>query len=300
MKRWFSALLVLSFTVQAQDEFPELSLTQTQVIELPNPVNGRQYQLWLDIPASYHSSKKTYPVLVLTDANYAFPLVRSIKNRLGAGGQNIEDFILVGLSYAKQDNATDSRSLDYTPTNVLAKAKPEKRFTAKAYGGAAAYQQYLKTQALPYLNQHYRLDPKRLIFVGHSYGALLGSQILLSEPQLFSHYILSSPSLWFDSPWAWQQEQSYAKNHKDLTATVLLYAGAFEQHGPTARHYKTNKMNMVADMQKFAALLQSRHYPSLQLQQQVIPEEDHLSVFPRMISDALLKLLPGYGPYTPG
>ncbi|MFC4653976.1 MULTISPECIES: alpha/beta hydrolase [Rheinheimera] len=302
MKLWCAMLLVLGLQAQAeQPAFAEVPLPDTQVIELPDPSSGRQYQLWLDLPASYQQDKdKRFAVLVLTDANYAFPLVRSINNRLGAGGQNIEDFILVGLSYAKQDNATDSRSLDYTPTNVRAKAKPESRYGAKAYGGAPAYQQYLKTQVLPYLSQHYRVDPKRLIFVGHSFGALLGSQILLTEPQLFSHYVLSSPSLWFDQHWVWQQEKRYAQSHQDLPATVLLYAGAYEQQGPTARHYKTNTLNMVADMQKFAALLQSHQYPSLQLRQQVIADEDHLSVFPRMISDALLQLLPGTGPYTPG
>ncbi|WP_337881157.1 alpha/beta hydrolase-fold protein [Rheinheimera sp.] len=301
MRLWLLALMIFGWTAQAQQEFPELSLPDTQVIELPDPSSGRQYQLWLDLPASYHTHQdKRYAVVLLTDASYAFPLVRSINNRLGAGGQNIEDFILIGLSYAKQDSATDSRSFDYTPTNVLAKAKPESRYGAKAYGGAAAYQQYLKTQVLPYISRHYRVDPKRLMFVGHSYGALLGSQILLSEPQLFSHYVLSSPSLWFDQYWAWQQEKTYASTHQDLPANVLLYTGAYEQQGPTARHYKTNPLNMVADTQKFAVLLQSRQYPSLQLRHQVIPDEDHLSVFPRMISDALLQLLPGTGPYTPG
>jgi len=72
--------------------------------------------VWIDLPASYGKTAKKLPVLFVSDANYAFPLIRSIRNRLGTGGQNIEDFVIVGLSYAKGDTPTASRNLDYTPT----------------------------------------------------------------------------------------------------------------------------------------------------------------------------------------
>jgi len=56
----------------------------------------------------------------------------------------------------------------------------------------------------------------------------------------------------------------------------------------------------MADMQQFEKILKSRNYPGLQVESLVIADEDHLSVFPSMISRALIKLLPGHGPYTPG
>lgn len=151
--RLFIVLCVfLSLNLSAEEQFPAWELPDTQVHQLPALSNGRHYEVWIELPPSYGKTDKKLPVLFVSDANYAFPLIRSIRNRLGAGGQNIEDFIIVGLSYAKGASPTDSRSLDYTPTNVLARAKkPGENFGAKAYGGAALYARYLQQQVIPFV-----------------------------------------------------------------------------------------------------------------------------------------------------
>ena len=298
--RFFIVLCALfSLNLSAEEQFPAWELPNTQVHQLPAQNTGRHYEVWVELPPSYGKTEKKFPVLFVSDANYAFPLIRSIRNRLGAGGQNIEDFIIVGLSYAKEDNPTDSRSLDYTPTNVLAKAKKTaKHLTAKAYGGAALYAEYLRQQVIPFVLNNYQVDPKRKLFVGHSYGGLLGAQILLTQPDTFDVYILRSPSLWFDDKFMFRLEQQYATKHKDLKAKVQLYAAEFEQIKPGPRY--ANRVSIVEDTLLFEKSLKSRNYPGLHVQSQIIPDEDHLSVFPSMISRALVKLLPGYGPYTPG
>ncbi|WP_127026291.1 alpha/beta hydrolase [Rheinheimera mangrovi] len=299
MKLWIAALALLSLSLTAEEQFPAWELPNTQVHQLPAKNTGRQYEVWVELPPSYGKTEKKFPVLFVSDANYAFPLIRSIRNRLGAGGQNIEDFVIVGLSYAKEDNPTDSRSLDYTPTNILAKGKkPGKNLTAKAYGGAAFYAEYLRQQVIPFVLNTYQVDPKRKLFVGHSYGGLLGAQILLTQPDTFDTYILSSPSLWFDNKTMFKLEQQYAAQHKNLKARVQLYAAEFEQVKPGKRY--ASRVNIVEDTLQFEKVLKSRHYPGLQIQSQIIADEDHLSVFPSMISRALVKLLPGTGPYTPG
>jgi predicted alpha/beta superfamily hydrolase len=299
MKLWIAALALLSLSLTAEEQFPAWELPNTQVHQLPAQNTGRQYEVWIELPPSYGKTEKKFPVLFVSDANYAFPLIRSIRNRLGAGGQNIEDFVIVGLSYAKEDNPTDSRSLDYTPTNILAKGKkPGKNLTAKAYGGAAFYAEYLRHQVIPFVLNTYQVDPKRKLFVGHSYGGLLGAQILLTQPDTFDTYILSSPSLWFDNKTMFKLEQQYAAQHKNLKARVQLYAAEFEQVKPGKRY--ASRVNIVEDTLQFEKVLKSRHYPGLQIQSQIIADEDHLSVFPSMISRALVKLLPGTGPYTPG
>lgn len=290
---------LFSLNLVAEEQFPAWEMPNTQVHQLPAQSNGRHYEVWVELPPSYGKTEKKFPVLFVSDASYAFPLIRSIRNRLGAGGQNIEDFVIVGLSYAKEDNPTDSRSLDYTPTNVLKRAKkPGENFGAKAYGGAALYAEYLQQQVIPFVLKNYQVDPKRKLFVGHSYGALLGTQILLTQPETFDTYILSSPSLWFDDKTMFRLEQQYAAKHQDLKAKVQLYAAEFEQIKPGPRY--ATRVSIVDDMLLFENSLKSRHYPGLVIQSQIIADEDHLSVFPSMISRALVKLLPGSGPYTPG
>jgi uncharacterized protein len=46
--------------------------------------------------------------------------------------------------------------------------------------------------------------------------------------------------------------------------------------------------------------LKGRKYPHFSLEDFVIPDDDHLSVYPSMISRALLRVLPGTGPYAGG
>ncbi len=171
-------------------------------------------------------------------------------------------------------------------------------YGGKAYGGAALYADYLRQQVIPFVLQHYRVDPKQKIFVGHSYGGLLGAQLLLTQPDTFNSYILSSPSLWFDQGYVLKQAQQQSASQVRLSATVMLYAGEYEQIKAGARYARN--VNMVADMQQFEAMLRQRHTDGFRIHSQVIADEDHLSVFPGMISRALVKLLPGTGPYTPG
>lgn len=225
------------------EKLPAYELPNSAVHELPSNQLGRQYQVWVDLPASYASSDRKYPIVFVTDANYAFPLVRSIRNRLGAKGQNIEDFILVGLSYAQGDTPTVSCSRDYTPTNpLLDPQRDKKNYAAAIYGEAAAYRDYLEQQVFPFIAQHYRADMQRKVYAGHSYGGLFGAYVLLTKPSMFQSYILGSPTLWFDRDRILQYERQYAENHKDLSARVMIYAGAYEAIQPGPRFNTTQDM----------------------------------------------------------
>jgi predicted alpha/beta superfamily hydrolase len=54
------------------------------------------------LPPSYRKQpERKYPVLNVTDADYAFPLIKQIARRLNVENPTVEEFILVGLSYAK-------------------------------------------------------------------------------------------------------------------------------------------------------------------------------------------------------
>jgi predicted alpha/beta superfamily hydrolase len=171
-------------------------------------------------------------------------------------------------------------------------------YGGKAYGGAALYADYLRQQVIPFVLARYRVDPNQKVFVGHSYGGLLGAHILLTRPDTFNSYILSSPSLWFDQGYMLQQAKQYRATKGNFNARVQLYAAEYEQIKAGARYART--VSIVADMHQFERILRQHQDARLHLESQVIADEDHLSVFPSMISRALVKLLPGYGPYTPG
>ncbi|MET4577442.1 alpha/beta hydrolase [Ottowia thiooxydans] len=260
----------------------------SEVWDVPDPISKRGYQIFVALPPSYAKQpQRRYPVLYVTDADYAFPIIRQLGRRLNVEGPQIEEFILVGLSYGKGEDGSVSRQRDYTPTpNGPSTAPPN-----AVHGQARAYQQYLRDQVKPFITARYRADPARAIFLGHSYGALLGTQILFTEPGLFSSYILGSPSLWYDKRHALKLEAGYAKQNQDLKANVYLYVGAYEALRKGDRRYNQT-VDMVADSRALEAALISRKYPNLTLKSAVLNDEDHLTVAPRGFTQGIKYLLP--------
>jgi len=260
-------------------------LAGTQVWTVPDPVSGRDYEVFVSLPASYESNtQRRYPVLYVTDADYAFPIIRQIARRVNLEGPVIEEFILIGLSYARGDDGRVSRNRDYTPT-------PNGPSSARdiVHGQGAAYQTYLKTHAIPFIESRFRADPARRVFLGHSYGGLLGAQILFTEPTLFRTYILGSPSFWFDQRHIMSMEADYARAHRDLSADVFMYVASYETPGDNTRN---TRVDMVGGVQAMERVLRSRAYPGLQIRSIILDNEDHLTVAPVGFTRALMAVLP--------
>lgn len=252
----------------------------TQVWTVPDKLNDRTYQVYVALPADYEDNpERTYPVLYVTDAHYAFPIVRQLARRMNLDGPVIRDHILVGLSYAEGDDPVASRTRDYTPS-----ARPGAETGSE--GGGPAYQAWLKDSALPFVESKFRADPNQRVLLGHSFGSLLGTQILLSDPEMFRGYLLGSPSLWFNGHQMFQTEAAYAAGHRDLKANIFMYIGSGETPGPKSRY------DMVGDNRRFERVLQSRNYPGLELKALEIAGEDHLTVAPVGFMRGLEALLP--------
>jgi uncharacterized protein len=159
------------------------------------------------------------------------------------------------------------------------------------HGQSAAYQSYLRDQVKPFVAGRYRVDPSRTMFLGHSYGALLGLQIMFTDPDMFSGYILGSPSLWYDRRVALTQEAAYAARNKDLRGKVYLYVGEYEGVRKGDAQF-SQTTDMVGDNRTLAARLRARAYPGLLLRSDVLNDEDHVSVAPRGFTHGLKYLLP--------
>lgn len=276
------------------------ALPGTFVHPLPDPVTGRRYEVWIDLPPNTSPNTPPNagprPAVFVTDAPYAFPLVRALRNRVGQQGRNLADFAVVGLAGPADESAVDMRSRDYTPSDPRTRpGRPADRYGAPRYGEGAAYLKYLADVAVPAISARYQLDAGRRVLLGHSYGALLASQVLFAKPTLFSHYILGSPSFWFDRHLMFDREAAYAKQHTDLAARIFQYVGAYESVAPGPRFNK--ETDLVADARRFESLLRKRRYPSLRIESRVLAGEDHLTVAPAGATLGLLWALPGKGPY---
>jgi predicted alpha/beta superfamily hydrolase len=267
-------------------------LANTEVHTLHAAHLNRDYELYVSLPPSYASGDRRYPVVFVTDANYAFPLVRSIEARIAGHSQEMPEFILVGLGYATGDTPEYSRRRDYTPSPHGDKdAVSDMPGRPPLYGEAEGYRRFIADEVFPFVSGRYRADMTRKIFAGHSYGSLFGAYVLLTAPRTFDGYVLGSPSLWFDRHLLVDREREAAAARPDLRATVYLGVGGFETRAPKNRRgdprYDTEG-DMVADTTAFARALASHRYPGLHLRSEIIPGEDHLTVAPTLITHGLM------------
>ena len=271
-------------------------LDDTEVRTLHADGTDRDYQVLVSLPPSYRKDpNRRYPVIFVTDANYAFPLIRSIGRRVGDHGDGTEDFILVGLAYAVGETPEYSRRRDYTPTpHGSADAVSDMPGRPVVYGESDLYRRFIKEQVFPLIAENYRADMSRKIYTGHSYGGLLGLDMLIADPGMFQYYILGSPSLQFDRQVEFTRMHKATSTLKDMPANVLMVLGAYETLEPSSHDPRYNRsVDMVRNARRFMDQLKAKRYPGLHIQMTTIPDEDHLTVFPSVITRGLLWALPG-------
>jgi hypothetical protein len=282
----------------AASETRPYPLTNTEVVRIPARALGRDYDYVVTLPFGYADSPdRRYPVLYYTDTPQSLNLITGMHRRLRAGGRGLEDAILVGLGYAVGDTGEYSRRRDYTPTpHGDIDAVSDMPGRAVAYGEAEAYRQHLAEEAMPAIEARYRIDPGRRTYLGHSYGGLFGTHVLLTAPTMFANYILISPSLWYGRRLMLARERGYAMQHRDLPAKVYFMIGGEETvPDPDTEPSANSRMAMVEDMDEMVRTLQARGYPGLVVRQKVFPGEDHGSVYVPAVREGLEWALPGTG-----
>ncbi len=265
------------------------ALERTEVHRLHSRVLQRDYELYIGLPPATPAGAR-HPLLFVTDAPVGFPVIHAMARRLSHEGPQAQQMVLVGLSYAVGDSPTVSRNRDYTPSQRASAAED----SSVRYGEAEAYVRFLREEVLPYLAAHVpQADPTRRYFAGHSYGGLFGAHVLLHHTDLFQRYILSSPSLWFDQERLLREADALAARRQPLKAQVLLLAGEREQAAPGRRPRPGVEADgdIVGNTRRFERAL--RQLPGLQVQRQIVPDEDHLSVFPSAMVRGMRWAFPG-------
>lgn len=249
---------------------PAFEIPNSAVHTIESKILDRTYDIFVKTPADYDSeaaAKKHYPVIYLNDGPYTFQ-VASGATHLPMNVGKLEQALLVGISFAHGENGMDSRVRDLTPTE-------DKTWTRYQTGGGPAYLEFMEKEVFPFIEKHYRADPSRRTLAGQSLGGSFGAWVLLTRPELFESYILTSSSLWFHDHNILDFEQRYAEKHKDLKARVYFAVGEYENP-----EHRNTRNDMVGHQQAFVAKLRSRNYPGLVIKDDVISESLHETTFP--------------------
>lgn len=256
---------------------PPFQVERSAVHTLASPMLKRSYDLYVKLPPGYdkpENADRAYPVLYLTDGPYTFQVASGV-TRVPFNHDTFEEFILVGLSYANGEEPVISRERDLTPLVDI-------RSKSHATGGARAYLDFLKSEAMPLVEKTYRIDPHRRSLAGQSFGGLFGIWVMFNEPELFQNYILTSASLWYNKRAMFDAEAAYAAKHSDLKANLYMAIGSTEYPGGcgAAVSQCPDTSNMIADQAAMLKRLAAHKYKSLHLHSKVIDGAFHTTTFP--------------------
>jgi predicted alpha/beta superfamily hydrolase len=253
---------------------------------------GRLYHLTIALPLGYHERSESYPVLYVVDANGWFATAAEAARNLTLEGE-ISDIIVVGIGYpvGQYWYTRPRRTFDLTPTsdsawvNTVRKtelAAGSSRPLPDSTGGAAEFHRFLVEEVIPLVEGSYRVDPRGRALFGHSFGGLFGLYALFRPERSFERFLVSSPSIWWDSNVGLRLERAYAATDRNLPARVFLSVGdsEVEGDGPAAPR-------MVSNLKALDDSIRSRRYAGLETTTIIFANENHVSVMPVAISRGL-------------
>lgn len=220
------------------------------------------------LPSGYDTSK-SYPVIYVLDGsmNEDFLHITGLVQFFNMTF-SMPDCIVVGI-------ANVDRRRDFTfPTTV---SDLKKKYPTT--GHSEAFIRFIDTEMLPYINKHYQTNDTRYL-IGQSLGGLLATEILLKKSALFSHYLIVSPSLWWDDETLLKAAPALLAKQDLSGKFVYLSAG------------KGEDSIMQQDALTLYHLLQKQNKPGFTVNWKLMVDDNHATILHRCLYEGFLLLFP--------
>jgi predicted alpha/beta superfamily hydrolase len=252
-------------------EPPLHTIPRTEVHHLRSPITDQTYRISVALPRGYGNGSVNHPVLYALDADIGFGTLVEAQ-RLMSIRQEVADILIVGIGYWVDDFAQslNVRRRDLTPTidkkrleSLLAEDMNE---TSPALmGGGPDFYRFIEQELMPFIEGRYAVDKHGRGILGVSLGGLFAACCLFQHTNAFQHYIICSPSLWWDEGVIFTYERAYADKSRDLEANIFLSVGELEDE------------EMVEAVKQLGTILRERRYNGLHLTAKIFAEETHRS-----------------------
>jgi predicted alpha/beta superfamily hydrolase len=145
-------------------------------------------------------------------------------------------------------------------------------------GHSETFISFIEQELQPFINSQFKTSSSKTI-IGQSLGGLLACEILLHKPNLFDHYIIISPSLWWDDGSLLRQSMKLPSNiYKEIS--IYIVVGKEGLTPGDAPHI------MEADANLFAEKIKQLKNPLLHTQFDYLSAEDHATIGHQAIYNA--------------
>jgi predicted alpha/beta superfamily hydrolase len=261
------AVVLLSFLVfwalagplesAESDASVPVSLRGTELRSIESTLIDQEFKIHIYLPPSYHNSDRVFPAVYLTDSDAYFGFLRSMVANLHFGNL-LPEVVVVGIAYEEDTQSyLRKRERDLLPAEVRGH---------EGSGNAEAFAGFIKEELLPFVESHYRVDPRDRALAGMSAGATFAAYVLCTTPELFHRYVMVSPYLIYGQEIVLDLEAAYAKNHDTLPARVYTAMGEMEPD------YARGPWSALTEN------IRKRDYPDLRLEQELLDGLSHMDV----------------------
>lgn len=239
-----------------------------QTHSLQSTILNEERKLNVYLPTDYSSEKK-YGIIYLLDGSYDedFIHIAGLMQFFYMMYQ-MDDFILVGIGNI-------DRKRDFTFATDVKELKEKYPTT----GGSAKFIQFIEKELQPYIEQTFHTNTTRFL-IGQSLGGLLAAEILIKKPELFTHYLIVSPSLWWDNHSLLKEAaQVNTLSYKQPQCIYLAVGGKEEK-------------DMRQSAKKLNSILKSKSMASQKFDFKELKTEDHATILHQAIIEGFKKIFP--------
>jgi predicted alpha/beta superfamily hydrolase len=266
--------ILFSIAISFCCRYPSTAQTKTnksfsigKIATLKSAILKENRTLNIYLPEGYNNKEK-YPVIYLLDgsANEDFLHIVGLVQFFNMTFR-MPETIVVGI-------ANVDRKRDFTfPTKVeeLKKSYP-------TTGGSAKFIDFIEKELQPFIKNNYSINDSSYL-IGQSLGGLLATEILLKKPDLFSNYIIVSPSLWWDDESLLKASPALLSKQSDSKKWVYISVG-------------TEGKEMEEDAAGFVQALQNAGKKNMKIDFVPLPKENHATILHNSIYEALKILYP--------
>lgn len=227
-----AALPAVVMLLVATQLVAQQSLTpQTEKQTLKSSLLSEERLILVRLPRHYGSDKdRRYPVLYKFDGDNQldrYDAAIDILSSLDA----IPDMIVVAIP-----NARGQRNRDLTPATLHQQDGVDGGMGTGEMGRGDRFLDFVEKELIPYIDNRYRTTNERLL-AGHSRGALLVLQSLLSKPDLFQARFMFSAPLMRDEQRMITDARKFLKENVDHRSYLYCNWGEAENQN-MARSYE--------------------------------------------------------------
>jgi hypothetical protein len=191
-------------------------------------------------------------------------------------GEEIPYVAIIGISYGTgQIEWWDKRSRDYTPSKDQTKIWGDWPNS----GGGENFKKFLDLELFKFIKDEFKLKSEKRTIVGLSFGGLICTDILFSNPDLFDNYIILGPTLLWNNKEIFNKETAFYESHKILNKNVFTAIGLLDDK------------NITEPWNAFFTQVKFRKYSGLTLNTWIFDKETHLSMLPAGLTRGLKTVL---------